>query len=84
LSDEDLKRQILRVLSGRGTFQTFSSISLFPGGIGPVRQSLSETKVKITRRVEKITMAWFFILNQQGSNNEDIFTSSKSTAGNVK
>jgi len=83
LPDEDLERQILRVLSVRGTFQTFCSIPLFPGGSGTVKQSLSETKVKITRRVEKIAMAWFFIFNQQGRSNEDIVTSSKLTATNV-
>ena len=46
-------------------------------------QSLSETIVKITRSVEKIAMAWFFTLNQQASNNEDVVTSSKLTAANV-
>ena len=56
----------------------------FSGGwSGTVKQSLSKTKVKITRRVEKIAMAWFFILNQQGHSNEDIVTSSKLTATNM-
>ena len=46
-------------------------------------QSVSETILKITRSVETIAMAWFFILNQQASNNEDVVTSSKLTAAIV-